>query len=75
MILSRLTAHLRLNKRAAVKDLASHFDVSEDALTSMLVTLERKGRVRRLPPETQCGGGCSKCEPKTVVIYEWVGTQ
>ena len=73
MILSRLTSHLRLNRRAAVRDLSAHFDVSEDAMKSMLGTLERKGRVRRLPPETKCGGGCSKCEPKTVVMYEWIG--
>jgi hypothetical protein len=30
----------------------------------MLGILERKGRVRRLPTGTACGGGCNKCHPK-----------
>ena len=33
--------------------------------------LERKGRIRRLPNGTACGGGCNKCHPQTVELYEW----
>ncbi len=73
MILSELTAYLTEQKRVALLDLSRRFDSEPDALRAMLAILERKGRVRKLPSGTACGGGCSKCDPASIEIYEWVG--
>ena len=73
MILSELTAYLAEQKRTTLLDLSNRFGSDPDALRGMLAVLERKGRVRRLPAGSTCGGGCSKCDPATIEIYEWVG--
>jgi len=39
MILSELSRYLRDHRRAAVRDLAYHFDAEPDALRGMLETL------------------------------------
>ena len=72
MIVSELARYLRANRRAAVRDLAYRFDTEPDALRGMLDTLERKGRIRKLPTYTPCAGGCSHCDPSTIELYEWV---
>jgi len=72
MILSQLRRYLQLNRRAALADLALHFRMEPDALRGMLEQWRRKGRVRHLPAGTPCGGGCCRCEPATVEIYEWI---
>jgi len=74
MILSELTHYLAAQKRAALIDISCHFDSDPQALRTMLSMLERKGRVRKLPAGTTCGGGCSKCGPASIEIYEWVET-
>ncbi len=73
MILSRVNEYLRQHKRASVVDMALGLDAAPEALKAMLGALERKGRVRRLPSGTGCGGGCCKCDPNSVELYEWVG--
>ena len=73
MILSELTAYLATRKRAALIDMSHHLGSDPEALRSMLSMLERKGRVRKLPSGTTCGGGCSKCDPAAIEIYEWTG--
>lgn len=73
MIMSELSQYLRSNGRAALKDLSHRFDADPEALRGMLVTLERKGRVRKLPAATPCAGGCCGCDPAKVEIYEWTG--
>lgn len=73
MILSRVSDYLKQRKRASVGDMALGLAAAPDALEGMLATLERKGRVRRLPAGSGCGNGCCKCDPKTLVLYEWVG--
>jgi hypothetical protein len=73
MILSELNRYLAVRQRAALFDLSQHFGTAPEALRGMLAVLERKGRVRKLPPGTACGGGCSGCKPESVEIYEWVG--
>lgn len=72
MILSELTTYLAEQKRVALIDLSHRFGSDPEALRGMLAVLERKGRARRLPAGTACGGGCSKCDPASVEIYEWV---
>lgn len=70
-MLARLNAYLRLNRRASLTDMAHVLAASPEALRAMLTVLERKGRVRRLPAGTACGGGCTKCAPADVELYEW----
>lgn len=72
MILSRVSDYLKLHRRASVVDMAHGLDAAPDALKAMLATLERKGRVQRLPAGTPCGGGCCKCDPNAVELYEWI---
>jgi hypothetical protein len=74
MILSELTSYLRTRRRVPLRDLSLRFDAEADALRGMLSLLERKGRVRKLPAGTLCGGGCNKCDAASVEIYEWVDT-
>jgi hypothetical protein len=74
MIISRLSAYLQQHQRASLHDMALGLDTDAEALRSMLAVLERKGRVSRLPSGTSCSGGCGKCQPHTVEIYEWTGS-
>lgn len=71
MILGELRRYLNRYKRAALIDLHHHFDTEPEALRGMLSVFERKGWVRKLPSGTACGGGCNKCDPDSVEIYEW----
>lgn len=73
MILSRLSDYLREHRRASLADLAHAVGAAAEALEPMLATLERKGRVRRLPAGSGCGRACSGCDPSTQVVYEWAG--
>lgn len=74
MIISRLSAYLQQHQRASLQDMALGLDTDAEALRNMLSVLERKGRVSRLPSGTSCSGGCGKCQPHTVEIYEWTGS-
>lgn len=72
MILTRLSQYLRLNGRASLDDMAIALDASPDALRAMLTTLQRKGRVRRLPPpKPACGTSCNGCGQARVEMYAW----
>ena len=71
MILSELTSNLTERRRASLADIANRFDTEADVLRGMLATLERKGRVRTLAVRA-CGGGCSKCEPTSLDLYEHI---
>ncbi|MCF7992828.1 MAG: FeoC-like transcriptional regulator [Thiohalocapsa sp.] len=70
MILSELKQYLAEHRRVSLTDMVNRFDADPDALRGMLAVLERKGRVRKL--DAQVCGGCSKCDPATVELYEIV---
>ena len=72
MILSQILDYLRVHRRASLLDLQYHLRAEPEALRAMLATLERKGRVRRLPPDTICGMGCSQCRQAAPELYEIV---
>lgn len=74
MILSQLSDYLKTHGRAALTDMAVHFDTAPEALRAMLGVLERKGRVTRLPAGTPCAGGCCKCSADRIEIFEWQGS-
>ena len=73
MIISELSRYLQSRGRVALRDLSNRFDASPEALRGMLATLERKGRVRKLPAGSSCGDSCCRCDSASVEIYEWVG--
>lgn len=72
-MLSQLRDYLSTRKRAAIGDLAVRFDADPDAVRGMLDTWMRKGKVRRVGPAAADCGGCHKCDPVSLEIYEWVG--
>lgn len=73
MILSEIGQYLRLHGRASLRDLATATGSTPEAVEAMLATLERKGRVRRLPAGSTCGTSCCQCDPATLALYEWIG--
>ncbi|MCB2264031.1 MAG: FeoC-like transcriptional regulator [Candidatus Thiosymbion ectosymbiont of Robbea hypermnestra] len=75
MILSQLTAYLAERKRATPRDISHRLGSDPQALRMMLGMLERKGRVRKLPGPggIACTGGCDKCDPSAIKVYEWSG--
>lgn len=72
MILSEVRKYLAEHKRVALTDMVYRFDADAEALRGMLAILERKGKIRKLPPGTACSGGCNKCDVATVEVFEWV---
>ena len=73
MILSQIRDYLQIHRRAALSDLAIHFATDPDVMRAMLERWVAKGRVGKLPLGSQCGGGCYKCDPVTIELYEWKG--
>lgn len=71
-MIAELSHYLHDNQRAALRDLAYRFDAEPEALRGILELLERRGRVRKLPANTPCGGGCCSCDPASIEIYEWI---
>lgn len=71
MILSDLRSYLSERKRVTLSDLVNRFDIDAEALRGMLLVLERKGRVRKLPAAT-CTAGCNQCDAASLEIYEAV---
>ena len=72
MILLQVRDYLGKHKRAALTDMVYRFDADAEALRGMLAILERKGRVRQLPPGTACSSGCNKCDTANLELYEWI---
>ncbi|WP_228720729.1 FeoC-like transcriptional regulator [Nitrogeniibacter mangrovi] len=68
--MNRLRDTLKQRERASVQELSLALGMTPDALRAMLDTLERKGRVHKLPAQTNCGD-CCKCNPDTLDVYAW----
>ena len=73
MILSDIKRYLSVRGQATLADMALHFQSSPDAVRGMLEVWAGKGKVRRHLAAASCGSSCSKCDPASVEIYEWVG--
>jgi hypothetical protein len=71
MILAELRDYLAEHRRVSLQDMAHRFDADMHALRGMLATLERKGRVRKLPAGSVCGT-CARCDQAAPELYEWV---
>ena len=76
MILAQIRSYLAAHRRAALTDMVYRFDVAPEALRGMLVILERKGKVRRLPYGSARPAGCSKCavacDVAGIEVFEWI---
>jgi Mn-dependent DtxR family transcriptional regulator len=72
MILSDLRNYLRQQRRAALKDMETHFNIDADAIRGMLGKWIAKGYVKKLPSGTSCASGCCKCDPALTELYEWI---
>ena len=57
----------------SLTDLARHFYVSEDVMTSMLAQWIRKGRVVKSEQSGLCGSSCGSCDESSEVkiYYRW----
>jgi len=71
VIFSEMRDYLKANRRATLIDMAHRFDTDPDALRGMLDKWVAKGKVEKLPQESGCGSGCTKCDTATTEIYEW----
>ena len=69
MILRELGEYLEREGKVSRRDLARHFDTSEDAVEAMLGVWMRKGRVRKVE-QGGCSGGC--CGARAEAFYEWL---
>ncbi len=72
MLLSDVNRFFASHKRACLSDLVNHFHVDPQALKPMLAMLSAKGRIAQIKTDSNCGG-CTKCDPNALIIYEWVG--
>ena len=73
MILSDIKHYLQQRGQATLADISTHFETSADAMRGMPETWVRKGRINRHLANASCGSSCSKCNPASTEIYEWVG--
>lgn len=71
MILTEVQRALQQVGQATLTQLAREVAADPEAVRDMLVLLERRGRVHRLPPPLGCGGTCSQCAPTQAEIYAW----
>lgn len=72
MLLAELNTYFAENRRVCMSDLVNRFNASPQALRGMLDMLMSKKRIARIEVKTDCGG-CSKCDPNSLEIYEWQG--
>ncbi|AQU99644.2 FeoC-like transcriptional regulator [Desulfococcus multivorans] len=46
--------------------------MTTDAVTPMVDLWIRKGKVRKHDSNPGCQKGCCRCDPSSIVTYEWV---
>ena len=71
MILLEIRDYLKSAGSAPVRDLALHFNISQDDARSMIEHWVKKGYAKKLPAGSLCQGGCRSCDPDTIDIYQW----
>jgi len=71
MILRELQHYLKQKQQVSLKDIATHFDVEQEAVAGMLDFWVRKGKVRRISNHSACSGGCSCSHKDDSDVYEW----
>jgi len=73
VILTDVRDYLKSLGQAPLRDMALTFGMDQAALRPLVEQWIDKGKVKKLPQGTACGGGCSSCAPQTIEIYQWVG--
>ena len=71
MILLDIRDYLKASGMVPVRDLALHFNISQDDAKSMLEHWVKKGYASKLPAGSLCQGGCRNCAPDSIDIYQW----
>lgn len=72
MILVDIRHYLVHYHTATLNELAIHFDTDPESIRSMLQIWINKGKIKKLPVQTGCGGGCSQCRCFLGESYQWV---
>jgi putative ferrous iron transport protein C len=73
MILSDLRDYLQKQHRVSLNDLVIHFAIDAEALRGMLTQWIRKGKIKKLTPNSAiCGSRCCKCDSTLTEFYEWI---
>jgi hypothetical protein len=72
MILSDIKRYLMRHQQATLADIALHCDAPPDAVRGMLEQWIRKGKVVRTLAGGSCGSSCTRCDPASVEIYQWI---
>lgn len=72
MILTDVRDYLKSRGQAPLRDMAITFGMDQNALRPLIEHWITKGKVKKLPQGTACGGGCSSCTPETIEMYSWV---
>ena len=75
MILTDVRDYLKKHGQVPLRDMALTFGMDQEALRPLIEQWIAKGKVKKLPQGTTCGGGCSSCAPQTIEIYQWVDEQ
>lgn len=70
-MLSDLRSYLQAHGRAPLTDIALHLQMEPDAVRPLIEKWQRKGKIIKLEGDDNCGGGCNKCDPETIEIYQW----
>jgi len=72
MILVDIRHYLANHQTATLNDLAIHFDADPESIRGMLQIWISKGRIKKMPVQTSCGGGCGRCHCSLGESYQWV---
>ena len=64
--------YLLERKMVTLKDIAVHFRMTTNAVAPMVDLWIRKGKVRKHDSNLGCQKGCCRCDPSSIVTYEWV---
>lgn len=70
-MLMRIKAFLKERKRASLRELALHCDVSESAMEKMVVVWIDKGKVVRVKNKSCAGCAKRACDQGMMTVYEW----
>ena len=71
-MLREIQDFLRARGGACLADIAAHLRADPDAVRPMLELLAARGRVRRVEAAPRDCGGCTRCDPAALQLWEWI---
>jgi len=74
-MLKDIQDYLKTHKAACLSDLALHLKADPAAIEPMLDMLAARGRIRRVSAGPKSCGGCTKCLPQSLALWEWAGEE